>query len=114
MLYAGADHPPPPGFLALVLVDLAAAFVVYRRIFVYGTWSRTRRPQRWLRAALDGILAGLLIAGLAWLLPFGGEPSIQRPVTAVVLWFGALAAVGAVNALVIYGVSAVVARAAPA
>ena len=114
VLYAGADHPPPPGFLALVLVDLAAAFVVYRRIFVYGTWSRTHRPQRWRRAALDGILAGLLIAGMALLLPFGGEPSIQRSATAVLIWCGALAAVGAANALVICGVSAVVARAAPA
>ncbi len=112
MLFAGADRPPPPGFLALVLIDLGAAFVVYRRVLVYVAGSRTRRPQRWLRALLDGIVAGLVIAGLVLLLPFGGEPSNRVSATAFVLSFGALAAVGAVNALVIYGVSAV-ARSAP-
>jgi hypothetical protein len=106
ILYAGADHPPPPGFVVLVLIDGAAAFVVYRRVAVYAAWSQARRPQRWLWAAIDGIVAGLFIAGLTLLLPFGGEPSIRRAAPAVLTWCGALAAVGAANAVAIYGVSA--------
>ena len=35
VLYAGADHPPPPGFVALVLLDLAVAALVYWRVPVY-------------------------------------------------------------------------------
>lgn len=106
ILYAGADHPPPPGFIAVVLIDLVAAFVVYRRVPVYAAWSQTRRPQRWLWAAIDGIVAGLFIAGLALLLPFGGEPSIRRSAPAVATWCGMLASVGAANAILIFGLSA--------
>jgi hypothetical protein len=82
ILYAGADHPPPPGFIAVVLIDLVAAVVVYRRVPVYVAWARTRRPRRWLRALLEGVVAGLIAAGLAWVFPFGGEPSIERSTTA--------------------------------
>ena len=114
VLLAGADSPPPPGFLAVVLIDLAAAFVVYWRVPVYVAWAETRRPRRWLRAAVDGSVAGVFIAGLALLLPFGGEPSIRRSATDVLIWCAVLAAVGAANALVIYGVSTVVARTAGA
>ena len=35
ILYAGADHPSPPGFIVVILMDLVAAFVVYRRVLVY-------------------------------------------------------------------------------
>jgi hypothetical protein len=106
ILYAGADHPPPPGFLVLVLIDGAAAFVVYRRVAVYAAWSQACRPQRWLWAAIDGIVAGLVIAGMTLLLPFGGEPSIRRSAPAVATWFGVLASVGAANAILIFGLSA--------
>lgn len=106
ILYAGADHPPPPGFLIVVLIDVVAAVAVYRRVPVYAAWARARRPGRWLRALLEGVAAGLLVAGLAWVLPFGSEPSIQRTAPAALIWFAALAAIGAVNALLIYGLSA--------
>ena len=62
VLYAGADHPPPPGFLALVLLDLGAAWVVYLRVPVYARWQRARRPGRWLRVLFEGVVAGLLVA----------------------------------------------------
>lgn len=107
ILYAGADHPPPPGFLIVVLIDLVAALVVYRRVPVYAAWARARRPRRWLRALLEGVVAGLIAAGLAWVVPIGGEPSIQRTAPAALIWFVVLAVVGAVNAVLIYGLSAV-------
>lgn len=106
VLYAGADHPPPPGFLALVLLDLGAACVVYLRVPVYARWSRARRPRRWLRALFEGVVAGLLVAGLALVLPFGGEPSIRRSAPAIAVWFVVLTLVGAGNALLIYAITA--------
>ena len=109
ILCAGADHPPPPGFLIVVLIDLVAALVVYRRVPVYAAWAGARRPRRWLRALLEGAVAGLIAAGIALVLPFGGEPSIQRSAIANLGWFAVLAVVGAVNAVVIYGLSAVTA-----
>ena len=106
VLLAGADRPPPPGFIAVVLIDLVAAVVVYRRVPVYVAWARARRPGRWLRALLEGAAAGLIVAGLAWVLPFGGEPSIERSTTAVLTWFAVVTTIGAANALLIYGLSA--------
>jgi hypothetical protein len=106
VLYAGADRPPPPGFPVVIVLDLAAAFVVYRRVRVYAEWSRARRPKRWLRALFEGIAAGLIVAVLVLVLPFGSEPSIQRSAAATVVWVVVLAVVGGVTALLIYGLGA--------
>jgi hypothetical protein len=106
ILYAGADHPPPPGFIAVVLIDLVAAFVVYRRVPVYAEWARARRPRRWIRALLEGAVAGSIAAGLAWVLPFGGESSIERSATAGLTWLAVVTTIGAANALLIFGLSA--------
>ena len=35
ILYAGADHPPPLGFIRLVLLCLLAAGIVYLRVPTY-------------------------------------------------------------------------------
>jgi hypothetical protein len=112
ILYAGADHPPPPGFALLVLIDLLAAAVVAWRVPTYVAWSRAQRPRRWLLALLEGAAAGLIVAGVV--IPFGGEPSVQPSATAYVTWFAVLGAVGAANTLLIYGVSAYLARKAAA
>lgn len=110
ILVAGADHPPPPGFIALILFDLAAAFVVYRRVPVYAQRARARRPRRWLRALLEGALAGLIAAGLALILsgilPVDDQTSMQRPAPAVLIFVTVVAAVGAGNALLIFALSA--------
>jgi hypothetical protein len=110
ILYTGADHPPPPGFLALILFDLAAAFVVYRRVPVYAQRARARRPKRGLLALLEGALAGLIAAGLALILSvilsLGSESPIRRPAPAVLIFVTVVAAVGAGNALLIFALSA--------
>lgn len=109
VMYAGADHPPPPGFLRVVLLDLAAAFVVYWRVPVYAGWSHARRPRRWLRALFEGVGAGLIVASLTFVLSLGGEPSVQRSAPATVIWFVVVALVGAANAWLIFGLSAAIA-----
>ena len=43
VLYAGADHPPSPGFVAGVLLDLIAAGLVYWRVPIYLAWIASRR-----------------------------------------------------------------------
>lgn len=112
ILYAGADHPPPPGFALLVLIDLLAAAVVAWRVPTYVAWSRAQRPRRWLLALLEGAAAGLIVAGVV--IPFGGEPSVQPSATAYVTWFAVLGAVGATNAVLVYGLSAYLSRKATA
>jgi hypothetical protein len=107
ILYAGADHPPPPRFPVVILGDLAAAFVVYRRVPVYAQRAQARRPRRWLLALLEGALAGLIAAGLALILSLGGESPIRRPAPAVFIFVTVVAAVGAGNVLLIFALSAV-------
>jgi membrane protease YdiL (CAAX protease family) len=110
ILAAGADHPLPPRFPALILFDLAAAFVVYRRVPVYAQRARARRPKRWLLALLEGALAGLIAAGLALvlsgILSVDDQTSMQRPAPAVLIFVAVVAAVGASNALLIFALSA--------
>ncbi len=112
VLYAGADHPPPPGFLWIVLFDAIAAAVVYWRVPAYMDWSAQGAKGRWPRVALDGIVAGLIFAALATALqPNGGEPSVPPPGWSDrAIWFAVLAVVGLFNAVVIYICAAVAVR----
>ena len=45
VLLAGADKPPPVGFLWIALVVALSAMVGYRRIPTYIEWFRTKKPR---------------------------------------------------------------------
>jgi len=105
ILYAGADHPPPVGFIWLVLLCLLAAGIVYLRTPTYAAWSASQRRFRLWRVLLDGIIAGLLFALLPLIFNSGGEPGIQPTWIDRVIWFAVLTGVGAANAMLIYYVS---------
>jgi Kef-type K+ transport system membrane component KefB len=102
VLYAGADHPPPLGFIWLVLLCLLAAGIVYLRVPTYANWSATGRRFRLLRVFVDGIVAGLLIALIPLLFDGGGEPDVQPTWVDHMIWFAVLAVVGAANAMIVY------------
>jgi hypothetical protein len=101
VLLAGADKPPPPGFLWLALAVAVCAAVVYWRIPTYIEWHRTRRPGRYWRVVLDGFIAGLLVA-LPFALRGSGEPSITMQATDYAIWFGVLGMMGVVNSVTLY------------
>ena len=110
IMYAGADHPRPWGFLWVGFVAAVAAGLAYLRIPVYLSWARSRRSWRRFRAAGEGLLLGLVFAVFVKLLPCSGEPSIQPTLLDQVLWLVVLSAVGAFNAIAVYAVSSAVRR----
>jgi len=61
VLYLGADHPPPIGFLWLVATVMICAVVVYWRFPTYMAWSRQGKLVSAGRAALEGTVAGLAV-----------------------------------------------------
>jgi uncharacterized membrane protein YjfL (UPF0719 family) len=108
VLYAGADHPPPVGFLWLIPFVLICAAVVYWRLPAYATWSRQRRPQRIPRVAFDGLVAGLVVALVASLGTWTDATTTSW--VNVLIWACVLGGVGLVNALVVYALALVVQR----
>ena len=114
VLYAGADHPPPPGFILVVLLDLIAASLVFWRVPYYLDWMQTRQRRRLLWVVRDGLIAGLVIALLAVLasaLIGGGEPTVMPSIGSAAMWVAVLAGVGVANALALYGVNAMLRKA---
>ena len=76
VLLAGADFPPPVGFLWLIIVIAACAYVVYWRVPTYIDWVRTQRHGRLWRVILDGIAAGIVVA-----VPFVLKGSCEGSIT---------------------------------
>ena len=102
VLLAGADFPPPPGFVVMVVIVLLCAVMVYRRVPTYVRRQQARLPYRRIMAVGDGLLAGLIVAVAAMLLPFDGEPGIPPPGPREwVIWCAVLAIVGMINAVAI-------------
>jgi hypothetical protein len=101
IVLAGSDVPPPPGFLAVVLVAAALGLVV--RLVVPGLL--TVRDERGTAAAL--MRAGALAAGTGcavgalFMLFSPGEPSVSTDVLAGAVFLFVLAAVGAVGGLAV-------------
>lgn len=108
ILLAGADKPPPPGFLWLVITVVACAGVVYLRIPTYINWYREKRSARFWCVVLDGFSAGLVVA-LPFMLLGSGEPSVSPQATAYVIWFAVLGIVGALNSTTLYAINALIA-----
>jgi hypothetical protein len=48
ILYAGADHPPPPGFIVVLIIDLLSSLVVYFRIGNYLKWLQEGKKYSFL------------------------------------------------------------------
>lgn len=104
ILLAGADHPPPIGFVWLLPVVLACGLLVYRRVPIYARWRGTRRPGRVVRVLAEGLLAGLM-AGLVMALRPGDHPMGLPASAELLVWFSALAAVGLLNAALVYALA---------
>ena len=93
----------------MVPVVALCAAVVYWRIPTYVQWSQTQQPRRLLRVALEGFVAGLLVA-TPFALSGSGEPSITMQPIDYVIWFVVLGMMGMLNSLTLYVINAVVAR----
>lgn len=112
ILYAGADHPPPMGFLWLAPLVAAGAFLVYWRVPVYAAWSHSHRLGRILRVWLEGLVAGVAVGFIGLLVPGSGDPTILT-MQAVdrLIWLAVLGVLGIVNALLLYAIASVLPQA---
>ena len=110
ILYAGADHPPPPGFILIVILDLACASLVYYRVPTYIRWQIDGRANRQFYALLEGLIVGAIIALLMMIIPGGGEPGITLSTVDRAIWIAVVGSVGAANAIVIYYANALVVK----
>ncbi len=108
ILYAGADHPPPIGFLWLVPFVFSCAVAVYLRFPVYQSWSGSGRPGRTIKVLIEGIVAGIVVALTALLIRSAVGPEIfPERIGDVLTWLAVLATLGAANAITVYSVAAV-------
>lgn len=106
VLYAGADHPPPAGFLWLVPLVGACAVIVYLRAPIYASWSRSLRPFRIVQVLLDGVAAGVVVGLAGMLFTLTGKPAIKSVHFAdIMIWEAVLTAVGIVNAIAVYALA---------
>lgn len=107
---AGADHPPPIGFLVLVAVLAIISWLVARIVPTYIDWSSARRPWRKARVLGQGAVGGVLAWGALGLLNRTKEPSVDPGIAHTLLGFAVLAVIAALCALAVYGLCAVYAR----
>jgi hypothetical protein len=58
----------------------------------------------------DGLSAGIVIAFIVILIPSEREPHVRLVLIDNLIWFAALGAVGAANAMLVYGISATLSK----
>ena len=101
VLLAGADFPPPVGFLWVVLIVAICSAVVYWRIPPYIMWYRKCRFARYWRVTLEGLIGGVLVA--SFFVSLGnGEPTVTAGPEDYAIFISVLAILGIVNALALY------------
>lgn len=110
VLYAGSDHPVPRGFVLCIFLAAVAGVLVYLRVPTYVEWSRARRRLRHLRAAGDGAIVGVVFATIPLLIPGNGEPTVHPTLADRLIWYAVLSFVGVANTVVVYLISAIVAK----
>lgn len=109
VLYAGADHPPPVGFLWVVFLDLVAAGLVYLRVPTYAAWQASRRPGRVLRVLRDGAFVGLLFGLITAAFAWATRSTWALPEwESVLIWCAAVTLVGVLCAALLYACIAMV------
>ena len=102
---AGADHPPPLGFLWLLPVLMAMAGLVYWRWPHYARWKAQAAAWRALRVTGEGAVAGV---ALAVVLGACRTPAMQAPQPSAVdvgIWFLVLVMLGIGHAWLVYGLA---------
>jgi hypothetical protein len=102
VLLAGADRPPPVGFLGLLPFLAFAATLVYWRAIVYACWKARSQPRPMLRALAEGAIAGVAFAAAIRYLPWVGEPSVRPSTASFIVWLGVASTIGSLSAVLVY------------
>ncbi len=101
VMAAGADRPPPPGFLVIVAYGALLGVAVWRGLpLLLDLWDTRGAGAAIVRAALAGFLAGLALVAVTTMLSTG-EPSIAVGPAARLIGFTVVGVVGALGAAAI-------------
>jgi hypothetical protein len=98
VMAAGADRPPPPGFLLVVAYGALLGVIVGRVLpHLLDVWDSRGTGPAIARSALWGFLGGLALLAVTMLVSTG-EPSVDVDATARLVGFAVVGVVGALGA----------------
>lgn len=99
VMAAGADRPPPPGFLLVVGFGALVGALIGRLLpDLLGLWDDRGAAPAIVRAALWGFSGGLALMALTTVVS-SGEPSVDVDAAARLIGFTAVGAAGALGAV---------------
>jgi hypothetical protein len=98
---AGADKPPPLGFLVLVAALAVLAAVAYLRLLTNMRSLGSHRWGRFVHVAVEGLAGGLALAIVLTLAFRGGPEGSTRPAD-LAIWFEVVGVVGALAAIAVW------------
>ena len=108
-LYAIADHPPPAGFIWVIVAGIIFAGLIYYRVPTYIQWSLQRKKNRRLRVILEGFCVGIIIAVIS-ILYSQGEPNVKPTVLSIMSFIIFFGLAGSFTSSVIYIINALIVR----
>jgi hypothetical protein len=88
----------------LITLVAACALLLFWRVPRYMTWCRSDRTADLVRIAVEGIIAGVAVAGIAMALFPTGEPGMMIGLSDRLLFLSVLAGVCMLNGLLLYAV----------
>ncbi len=109
---AGADFPPPLGFLWMLPLAAIGAAAIYFRMPTYAAWVTAGKGAGLFRALAEGFAFGVAMGLLALAIPGTGDPTALHAVgpANLLIWLGVIGAMGAAGSAATYALAAALAK----
>lgn len=111
VMYLGADHPAPWGFIWIPIIDFMLSILVYRRSSLYFALLREGKKGSILIALKDGLLAGFALSGITSTIALlRDDVAYRNGATDVLAWMAVITALGAISSLGVYAICGLVTK----
>jgi hypothetical protein len=111
VLYLGADHPVPRGFIWIIIMDFILSIIVCWRSSIYLDLIKEGKKGRKSAALIDGIVTGLALSVITLIMSLlRNDVKFKNGFIDLLIWISVITVLGGISSLCVYAVCGVVVK----